>query len=30
MTEGEENTNIVRATNVNGLTKTRGVKFNNK
>lgn len=30
MTEGEENTIIVRATNVNGLTKTRGVKFDNK
>lgn len=29
MTEGE-NTIVVRVTNVNGLTKTRGVKFDNK
>lgn len=30
MTEGEENSIIVRATNINGLAKTRGVRFNNK
>lgn len=30
MTEGEENTIIVRVTNVHKLTKTRGVKFDNK
>lgn len=30
MTEGEENTIIVRVTNLNGLTKARGVKFDNK
>lgn len=30
MTEGEENTIIVRATNLNGLTKTKGVRFDNK
>ena len=30
MTEGEENTIIVRATNVNGLAKTRKIKFDNK
>lgn len=29
MTEGEVNTLIVRATNLNGLSKTKGVKFNN-
>lgn len=30
MTEGEENTIIVIVTNLNGLTKTRGVRFKNK
>lgn len=30
MTEGEENTIIVTVTNVNGLQKTRGVRFKNK
>lgn len=30
MTEGELNTILVKAINLNGLTKTRGVKFNNK
>lgn len=30
MTEGELNTLIVRATNLNGLTDTKGVKFNNQ
>ena len=30
MTEGEENTIIVTVTNINGLQKTRGVKFTNK
>lgn len=30
MTEGELNTVLVKAINLNGLTKTRGVKFNNK
>lgn len=30
MAEGKENTIIIRATNINGLTKTRGIKFDNK
>lgn len=30
MTEGELNTILVKATNLNGLTKIRGVKFNNQ
>lgn len=30
MTEGEINTLIIRATNINGTQKTRGVKFDNK
>lgn len=30
MTEGELNTILIKATNLNGLTKTRGVKFNNQ
>ena len=29
MTEGEENTLVVRVTNLNGLTKVRAVKFKN-
>lgn len=30
MTEGEVNTILVKAINLNGLAKTRGIKFNNK